>query len=309
MLIERGRLVEAQQVVGLLKEEEYSQFVRRGAGGADAGAKAAALTPAEADAWKRYGEVADRITARGRRRSELLSKVNRTPDDDRQLAEIDSELAVAGQAFQGFLDRLSAELGDTKQAARVEQVRESRGLMEDLRELGADSVALYTLVGEERYRVVLITPDTQVAREYPIKASELNKKVAAFREVLQRPSADPRPLAQELYQIIVGPVARDLKQARAETLMWSLDGALRYVPVAALYDGAGYMVERYRNVVFTPASTARLKDEPRAGWKALGFGVSKAFRRSAARNYPGGDQPKQNECLKEVAKLIYRSAT
>ncbi len=59
--------------------------------------------------------------------------------------------------------------------------------------------------------------------------------------------------------------------------MWSLDGVLRYVPMNALHDGRQYMVERYRNVVFTPASTARLKDQPSAMWRGLGFGVSKAL--------------------------------
>ncbi len=276
LLIERGRLVEAQQVVGLLKEEEYFQFIRRDGGGS-AETKPATLTPTEAEVGKRYQEIADRITVRGRQRSELLSKQTRSAEDENLLAQIDSDLAVAGQAFQSFLDKLSVELGDTKQAARVEQVRESQGLMEDLRELGNGAVALYTLVGEEKYRVILITPDAQVAREYPIKAAEVNKKVAALREALQNPKVDPRPLAQELYRIVVGPVAKDLEQARAETLMWSLDGALRYIPIMALHDGQRYMVERYRNVVFTPASMARLKDEPRAEWKALGFGVSKAY--------------------------------
>jgi len=57
--------------------------------------------------------------------------------------------------------------------------------------------------------------------------------------------------------------------------MWSLDDVLRYVPMAALHDGNGYLVERYRNVVFTPASTTRLKDEPSATWTGLGLGVSK----------------------------------
>jgi CHAT domain-containing protein len=116
----------------------------------------------------------------------------------------------------------------------------------------------------------------QTAAEYPIKAAELNAKVAALREALQDPRRDPRPLAQELYKIIVGPVAKDLADAKAETLMWSLDGALRYVPIAALYDGRQYLVERYRNAVFTPASMSRLKDQPRANWTGLGLGVSKA---------------------------------
>jgi CHAT domain-containing protein len=93
---------------------------------------------------------------------------------------------------------------------------------------------------------------------------------------VQNPSTDPRPLARELYGILIAPVLKDLEQARAETLMWSLDGALRYLPLAALYDGERYMVERYRNVVFTPATQANLKDRPRAQLKGLGFGVSKA---------------------------------
>lgn len=273
MLIEQGRLPEAEQVVGFLKDEEYFQFVRRDGGSAKAGA--AALTPEEADAEKRYEQIAGEIATRGRARAELLQKSSRTPEEDKRLAQLDSELAAAGQAFQNFLDRLSTELGNTRQAARVEQLRESQGLMEDLRELGDGAVAVYTLVGEEKYRVVLVTPDVQVAREYAVSAAELNKKIAAFREALQNPSSDPRPLAQELYQVLVGPIAKDLEQAKAETVMWSLDGALRYVPVAALYDGEHYMVERYRNVVFTPASMARLKDEPAGRWRALGFGVSK----------------------------------
>jgi CHAT domain-containing protein len=46
--------------------------------------------------------------------------------------------------------------------------------------------------------------------------------------------------------------------------------------MAALHDGERYLVERYRNVVFTPASNSRLKDRPSAKWRGLGFGVSKA---------------------------------
>jgi CHAT domain-containing protein len=85
-------------------------------------------------------------------------------------------------------------------------------------------------------------------------------------------------LAQELYEILVAPVANDLAQVKARTLMWSLDGVLRYLPLAALYDGEQYLVERYRLAVFTPASKARLKDTPRPQWKGLGLGVSKAHK-------------------------------
>ena len=54
--------------------------------------------------------------------------------------------------------------------------------MADLADLGPGTVALYTLVSDTTYRVILITPDTQVARDYPITAADLNRKVLALRE-------------------------------------------------------------------------------------------------------------------------------
>ena len=77
-------------------------------------------------------------------------------------------------------------------------------------------------------------------------------------------------------------MAEDLRQAHARTLMWDLDGILRYVPLAALWDGRQYLIEQYRVSVMTLASNARLKDKPDAEWKAAGFGVTKAFAGSAA---------------------------
>src|SRR5262249_4909543 len=96
------------------------------------------------------------------------------------------------------------------------------------------------------------------------------------REAVQTPSRDPRPLAREMYEILIGRnLARDLTQAKAQTLMWSLDGVLRYLPMAALYDGQHYMIEDYRSVVFTPASHSRLNNPVSTAWRGLGLGVSK----------------------------------
>ncbi|MBA3322904.1 MAG: CHAT domain-containing protein, partial [Pyrinomonadaceae bacterium] len=277
ILISEGRLPEAQQVLGLLKEEEYFEFVRRDSKEGLSLTKRADLTPEEAEWDKRYREIADQVTAVGREWGELRAKKSRTLAEDERLKELEAKLQSANAAFQQFLDKLAEELAGAKQGGeKVFQLRESQGLMEDLQELESGAVALYTVVGEEKYRVILVTPDVQKAYEYPIKAADLYRKVFAFREVLEDPKRDPLPLARELYGILIGPFAKDLQGARAETLMWSLDSVLRYIPIAALHDGERYMVERYRNVIFTPASNSRLKDTPSAGWRGLGFGVSKA---------------------------------
>jgi CHAT domain-containing protein len=263
-------------VLDLLKAEEYFDFVRRDANAAG-GTQHAALTPEESAWEQRYRAIADRVTALGVERQALLAKPSRTAKEDARLDTLEHDLTVAAQAFQQLLSGLEeAFRGTPEGSARLAEVREAQGLMADLADLGRGTVALYTLVGEKTYRVILITPHAQVAREYPIAAADLNRKVLAFREALRTPVVDPRPLAQELYTILVAPVARDLKGAQAQTLMWSLDGVLRYLPVAALHDGETYLVERYRHVMFTPASQARLKDAPQATWKGLGLGVSQA---------------------------------
>jgi CHAT domain-containing protein len=282
LLISEGRLPEARQVISMLKEEEYFEFIRRDIQEASTLSKRATLTPKEAEWERRYQEISDQLTVIGKEHGELLAKKARTAEEEQRLAKLEKDLEVSNRHFQRFLDQLSEEFGNSKEANfRVMALKETQGLMEDLRELGSGAVALYTIVGQDKYRVILVTPDVQKGFEYRIKEADLNRKVASFREVLQNPNLNPLPLAQELYRILVGPVANDLKQANAQTLMWSLDGVLRYIPIAALHDGKQYLVERYRNVVFTPASNSRLKDQPTSNWR-VGFGVSKAYAGASA---------------------------
>jgi CHAT domain-containing protein/uncharacterized protein HemY len=277
LLIAQGRLPEAEQVIRMLKEEEYFEYIRRDNKNSPASEKAT-LTPEEAALEKRYREIADKLTELGTERSALLEKQSRTPEEEQRLTKLEADLTIAGQMFQKFLDGLANELGKNAEASnRVFQLRESQGMMEALRDLGKGTVALYTLVGDDQYRVILTTADVQKGFAYPIKAADLNRKILAFRDVLQNPKLDPLPLAQELYKILIAPLAKDLKAAKAETLMWSLDSVLRYVPMAALHDGDKYLVERWRNVVFTPASQTRLKDDVSRNWKALGLGVTRSF--------------------------------
>lgn len=280
ILIGENRLPEAEQVLGLLKQEEYFEFIRRDASSAP-GSGSAALTTDEAALQKRYREISDKVTAIGAERGALADKKNRTPEEERRLAKLDADLVVAGQAFQKFLVRLESELsGSTDGTAKIFYLRESQGLMEDLREMGHGVVALHTLITDEKYRVILTTPDIQKGFEYPIKAAELNRKILLFRQILQNPKIDPVPMARELYRILVEPVSQDLRAAGARTLMWSLDGALRYLPMAALHNGERYLIEEYGISIFTPASQARLKDAPAAGWRALGLGVTRSFGES-----------------------------
>ncbi|MBV9492291.1 MAG: tetratricopeptide repeat protein, partial [Verrucomicrobia bacterium] len=276
LLIGQGRLSEGQQVLGLLKEQEYIEYVPRGPLEQTAPA-APALAQDEAGWAQRYRQEGGRVEASAARRQALRSKTSRTPAETQELKRLDNEAELAMAAFERTLDELDKEAAQTPRTGeKVSELRESEGLMQDLRDLGTGVVAVCTLAGETKLSIILITPDAMLAREAPIGRDALKEKIASFRRGLQEPDSDPLPAAQELYQILIGPIEKDLQEAKATTLMWSLDGALRYLPVAALHDGHEYLVQRYRSVEFTLASRTRLKEAPAAAWNALGLGVSKA---------------------------------
>ena len=283
ILIAEGRLAEAEQVLALLKEEEYFQFIRRDAGEDASLNRRADLTPDEAEYANRYREIGDRLMAIGVERSELLEKKTLTVEQSEHLVQLERDLEVSNQAFDHFLVGLTQHFSARADVTRrIDDLRETQGIMEDLRDLPTGTVAVYTWVGDDKFRAILRTPDAQKAYEYPIKAADLNRKIDEFREVVQDPTLDPRPLARELYNILIAGMADDLRQAGAQTLMWSLDGTLRYVPLAALFDGKQYLIEQYRLSVMTLASNARLKDRPDQKWRAAGFGVTRGSEGTSA---------------------------
>jgi CHAT domain-containing protein len=260
LLIAQGRLPEAQQVLDMLKQQEYADYVR--GGGTDA-LSPLTLTAAEQKAQQDYEKSTAQLLAAGEKWQELKNMSTRTPDQDSEFKQLSAQLNAASKALNDYYARLYVLFG--KDSGANNQLRDVKGNVSALAEQIEDTphtVALYTMVTSDHYRVIVITAKATVAREYAIADTELNKKVADFEQVLRTPSRDPKPLAQELYKILMGPVEGDLEQAKAETLVWSLDGVLRYVPMAALYDGKQYAVEKYNMVTITPASINHLEDKP-----------------------------------------------
>ena len=277
MLIVEGRMSEAQAVLAMLKEEEVLDYVERDAAEADKLSKRADLRADEEAALVKYEELASRIGSIGAEFGQLKSKAESQPlnaQDQKRFDELAAQLEQSNKVFQVFLRELSDEL--TKKPAVVDEIQENAGLQSDLKSWGDGVVLMHTVVGDDRYRVILTTPEFQTDGRTDIKAEDLNRKIAAFRTAVQNPNTDPRPLGKELYDIIVKPIENQLAGAKAKTLLWSLDGALRYVPIAALWDGKQYFGQKYQNVIITLASRTRLSQDPVGNWKMLGVGVTAA---------------------------------
>lgn len=291
LLIKEGRLPEAEQVLAMLKEEEFFRHVRGDDSVAAELRKRSDLSSAERDALERYDKIADRIIALGRERDHLEGAWGRLPSQSEQaraikarLDAVREELAVARKAMDVLVRELKEKLG--KGEVRVDVVNIEAASLAVSRVKEPRTVLVQTIVHKDGLYMILSNSKRDprpfiVGKIGSEKFSEerLNALIGEFREAATDPTIDPRPAGQKLYDLLIKPLEADLQSAEADTIVWSLDASLRYVPVAALYDARhGYLAERYANVVITLNSLSGLehKSADKGNWQALGIGVSKA---------------------------------
>ena len=283
LLIDQGRLPEAQQVLAMLKEEEYHDFIRRDAGD-DARTTRASLTTQESEWDAHYQKIAARLVSIGQELDGLEKKKRRDRSEEEQsrIKALRADLDVAVNVFQRTLSELQTQFANLDKERYAELASRQldvnlTGLVDELGEkMGGRVVLLHTLVLEDHLRLILTTGEVQKAYKIDVSAKALRHEIERLQQVLQRPGADARSAARVLYDRLIGPIEDDLKQANAKLLMVSLDDALRYVPLAALYDGERWLIERYALSVFTDAAKSNIKDDPNPEWEVAGLGVSQA---------------------------------
>jgi len=281
LLIDLGRISEAEKVLAMLKEQEYFDFVRRDGDVVDDLLAKVGLTPQEEKAFLEYKKYADRLTQLGRELGELQIEsrqfeIGKFPKQAR-LEELEQQMANANKVFLAFLDQLKTVFGP--QDARVAAV--DSGTQALLKGLGEPQTAIVsTISGQDRLSIILTTADVQKA--YSVKATnvEVNRLVGAFKVALRsRSDLATKDAGKKLFDMLLpAELIRDLENVRADTILWSLDGTLRYVPMNALWDGERYLIERFNSVVLTLASRDKLSipSADRKNWLALGAGVTKA---------------------------------
>ena len=280
-LVEEGRLPEAQQVLRMIKEDEYFDFVRRDAGRGAIRQSVAGYTDSEAGGMTRYDEISSRLAAIGAEYDLLLKKKKAGLDhvDEARLQQLREDLRVAKRAFRDFLEQLIAEIeaGSAQRAMEVgeKNLRDLKALQGTLRTLGDGTVLIHYLITEQKLHIIVTTGRVQIVRSVPIERAALNRQVHRLALAFADPRDDSLPDSQAVYRLILAPIAEDLRQAEAKTLMFSLDGVLRYLPMAALHDGERYLIEDYEVVLFTEAAESKLTAEPPEDWSMAGLGLTR----------------------------------
>ncbi len=221
LLLKQGRIMEALQVLDLLKVQELQDFFKDVKGN-EKTAQGIELLNEEKEYWQSFNKQ-----------------------------NIDLTTANTPPILQ--------QLRQTAPAQNI-QLAAYKDLQTRLQKLGSNSALLYPLILEDRLELVLFVPNAPpISRTVKVKQTELIKVAEQFREDIQKPNSlavlDP---ANKLYNWMIEPIANDLKQANITTIIYAPDGVMRHVPLAALYDGKQWLVEKYRINYITALSLTNI---------------------------------------------------
>ena len=124
----------------------------------------------------------------------------------------------------------------------------------DLNQLDPSATVIYPIILPD-HLAVIVSPPGQPLQYYRIEQSQ-----AQVEQVLDQllsslsPAYDNRErlrYSQQLYDWLIRPAEADQLLQAAQTLVFVLDGPFRDVPMAALYDGTQYLLEKY-SVALSP---------------------------------------------------------
>ena len=269
ILLEQGRVMEALQVLDLLKVQELQDYLQDVKGN-EVTAQGIELLPQEQTLSKFIADIASQSTSLNDELDSLrkLAKLN---DAQRlRITEIEKIQVESSQKIASLIDssNVKAIENDLRQNAIADNLKLSsyKSLQERLKGLiqtakfPQKTALFYPLILGDRLELVLFTLDAPpVRRTVKVSRQELEKAIADFRSDLQDASSfDVKDSSKKLYQWMIQPIAADLQKAQIQTIIYAPDGQLRYIPLAALYDGNQWLIESYAINYITAINLFRL---------------------------------------------------
>jgi tetratricopeptide (TPR) repeat protein/CHAT domain-containing protein len=278
ILLEEGRLTEAQQILNLFKDQQFFDVNPN----PNEPIKQAVLSNRETLFASQYQQTIDEVGKFSSQLSELKRTIgNRQPTsvESSNLQKLESQLQSATDSFLKVLKDAESVFAkpfdDSDKVAGIPDTQEMQSALKIIhQQTNKKTVAVYTLVGQRNFWALIVSPDSVKAVSSPIKDVELNDKALKLWGILQSDVYDPTVLSKQIYDVVFKSLEK-LLPSDTNTIMWSLDGNLRYLPMSALFDGKQFLVERFNHVVFTRADSQRILKSPNPNWSASGFGTSK----------------------------------
>lgn len=141
------------------------------------------------------------------------------------------------------------------------------------------TAVIYIIPLADRTELLLGFRDGFEQAQSPARAAELTEAVRKFRAHLEKRSTDEYLLgAQQLHEWLIAPIEPTLRARGVKTLVFVPDGALRSIPMAALHDGARFLVERYAIAVTPGLALLEPRPFPRERAEVLLAGISESVQ-------------------------------
>ena len=265
-LTEDGRIDEALDVIRLLKEEEFFDFVNRDGGLLGRSDRGRAYAEAEVPLQRPWQAATGALAASAggdtttalRRENE---RVTQWAGLLRQFAAPRSTSASPG----GSAPRTSLLPPATPPATRASPA------------VGEARVWIYS--GDQRLHLVIDGPSHRTTTSIAVPPTDIAKLVTELLVAVERREPVLERL-QALHAWIGAPIERAVATDGVQRIVLTVDGPLRYLPFAALHDGRGFISERYsvEQRLPTPNIDAAAAEQMRpATLRVQAMGVSRSL--------------------------------
>jgi len=286
LLIAQGRFPEARHIIDLLKEEEYQEFM---------GNDFTRASKKDRNYTKNNSEsLFNTIEQNFEEQSTSIFAIDREFEETQKLQrQRVIKQQEAHKKFSCFLEKLksniikNADLFSINDQIRKTEKFEDLTLCSTLKDLNNSvnskdsdnsknlkAIVIHYLITDKNLNIILTTSVRSKGYQIPINKTNFYNKIFKFQEQLSK-TKGYLSLSMELYKKIFSPVEKDVNETRANIIMLSLDGALRYIPIGTLNDGKKFLAQKYMLTIYSPFADKSLKDKPKLPWSINAMGVTK----------------------------------
>lgn len=167
-----------------------------------------------------------------------------------------------------------------------------------LDEISSTAAVIYPVILPDRTVLLLSTRLGLRQFTVPVTAEKFKSEVTRFREQLfEQTSRRYVRSGRRLYDWLIRPLEDELSAAKIDTLVFVPYGPLLTIPMAALEDGAHFLIERYAVAVIPSLNLTDPHPIPRENIQLLAMGLTEA-----SQGFPA--LPFVDEELKGVTSLF-----
>ncbi len=272
LLLQQNRVIEAQQVLDLLKVQELDNYLKNVEGNEQTSV-GIELLPQEKEVLDNYLAIQNQAAKINEELTKLESILpgDRSVAQQQQITKLEAQKQQIQSEFNDFISnkniiKILQQLQEKTRGESIDITNLSR--LQKILKTKENAVLLYPLILDDRIEMVLVKSNgLPIHRSVPISKIQLKNAIFDFRAALTNPrkrisDLTARETGKLLYEWLIKPWEIDLLLGRTKTIIYAPDGLLRYIPLAALYDGEKWLIEKFNINNITAVSLTNFNSKP-----------------------------------------------